>query len=93
MSTVTAILHVQPDGTLHLPLPAELRHGKVEVVATLTAVNDSAPNYPRATPEMIRHRKEALKKLRESGGLADIVSDPATWQREERRDRPLPEIN
>ena len=35
MSTITLILEPEADGTLHLPLPEELRHGKVEVVATL----------------------------------------------------------
>jgi hypothetical protein len=35
VSTITAILDPAPDGTLHLPVPAELRHGKIEVVATL----------------------------------------------------------
>ena len=38
MSTIHAILQPAADGTLHLPIPDELRQGKVEVVATLTAV-------------------------------------------------------
>jgi hypothetical protein len=42
MSTITAILDPQPDGTLHVPVPQELRHGKVKVVATLAAVPDMA---------------------------------------------------
>ena len=33
MSTVTAILEPEADGTLHLPLPKGLPPGKVEVVA------------------------------------------------------------
>jgi hypothetical protein len=92
MSTVTAILEAHPDGTIHLPLPVELRHGKVEVVATLKAVQETSPNGLRASPEMLDQRKEALRKLREAGGLRDVISDPASWQREERKDRPLPEI-
>ncbi len=35
MSTITAILEADVDGTLHLPLPMELRHGKVKVKADL----------------------------------------------------------
>ena len=35
MSTITLILEPEADGTLHLPLPLELRNGKVEIVATL----------------------------------------------------------
>ena len=38
MSTITAILEPDADGTLHLPLPVELRHGKVRVEATVEAV-------------------------------------------------------
>ena len=34
MSTITAIVEAGADGTLHLPLPAGLRHGKVIVMAS-----------------------------------------------------------
>lgn len=42
MSTITAILEADADGTLHLPLPAELRHGKIEVTATLKPADGAA---------------------------------------------------
>jgi hypothetical protein len=42
MSTITAILEADADGTLHLPLPAELRHGKIEVTATLKPANGAS---------------------------------------------------
>ena len=35
MSTITVILEPDSDGTRHLPLPPELRHGKLKVTATL----------------------------------------------------------
>ena len=35
MGTITVILEADVDGTLHLPLPAEFREGKVRVTATL----------------------------------------------------------
>lgn len=35
MSTFTAILNPDSDGSLHLPLPPELRHTPVKVTATL----------------------------------------------------------
>jgi hypothetical protein len=35
MSTIKAILEASADGTLHLPLPPELRQGKLNVVATV----------------------------------------------------------
>lgn len=38
MSTIFAIFEPDLDGTLHLPLPEELRHGKVKVVAKIEAV-------------------------------------------------------
>lgn len=90
MNTITAILEADADGTLHLPVVPELRHGKVEVTATLRAANGSSPTPPRATPEMVKRRQEAFQKLREMGGLYDAIPDPAAWQREIRQDRPLP---
>ena len=38
MSTITAILEPDADGSLRLPLPPELRHTSVKVTATLEAV-------------------------------------------------------
>ena len=90
MSIITAILEADADGTLHLPLPAELRHGKVEVTATLKAANGASSAVPRATPEMVAQRKAAFQKLRELGGLRDMIPDPMAWQREMRKDRSLP---
>lgn len=45
---------------------------------------------PRATPEMLQRRRVAFQKLRELGGLRDLIPDPLAWQRELRQDRPLP---
>jgi len=42
VSTITVILEAASDGTLHLPVPEELRHGKVEVVATIRPVPPQA---------------------------------------------------
>ena len=90
MSTITAILEADADGTLHLPLPKELRHGKIEVTATLKPANGTASTVTKATPEMVARRKAAFQKLRESGGLRAVIPDPSAWQREMRRDRTLP---
>lgn len=47
LNTITAILEPNADGTLHLPLPPELRRGKVKVEATLRPVpEDSADAAP-----------------------------------------------
>lgn len=82
MSTITVVLKPDADGTLHLPVPAELRHGKVKVVATLES-EPAVTTAKRGTP------LEALKELRKLGTFSDIA-DPVAWQREQRQDRPLP---
>ena len=92
MSTITAILKADADGTLHLPLPAELRGGKVKVIASVEAADDSVKTPPArltATPEMIKERMEALAEVRRLNPYRDII-DPVAWQREIREDRPLP---
>lgn len=87
MSTITAILEPDADGTLHLPLPAELRHGKIKVEARLEAAPQASPaeaSTEKGTP------LEAFEELRKLGGLRHIIPDPVAWQREQRADRPLP---
>jgi hypothetical protein len=83
MSTITAILEPDADGTLHLPLPPELRHGKVQVTATLQPANGTS-HTPSATAQMVAQRKAAFQKLRELGGLRQAIPDPVAWQREMR---------
>ena len=82
MSTITAILQPDADGSLHLPLPPELREGMVRVEATLEAVVP-APQ-PAASP------LEAFKALRAMGGLQHVIPVPVAWQREQRKERDLP---
>ena len=82
MSKITAILEADPDGTVHVPLPPELRNTRVRVTATLEAAATEAPRQP-GTP------LEALKELRKLGAFRD-VADPVAWQRAQRRDRALP---
>ncbi len=90
MSTITAILKPHADGSLHLPLPAELRHRRVRIEAKLEAADEMKSGPWLATPEMLRQRKEALTALRALGGLKDVIPDPVAWQREQREDRSLP---
>jgi hypothetical protein len=82
MSTITAILEPDADGTLHLPLPLDLRYSKVHVTATLEA---AVQKSERPTREAAL---AALKRLRARGTFQEI-SDPVAWQREIRKDRPL----
>src|SRR4051794_5813840 len=95
MSTITAILEADADGTLHLPVPEQLRRGKVRVEATIEAVESApalvkAPRAPLvATPEMLERRKAAMAEVGRLNPYRDIV-DPLAWQKEIRKDRPLP---
>ena len=87
MNTITAILEADADGTLHLPVPQNLRRGKVKVVATLQAEQEaSAPDGDAGTKTPL----EALKELRKLGGLRHVIPDPVAWQHEQRKERTLP---
>ena len=68
---------------MHLPLPEELRQGKVMVVATLVKVAEAPPASCSV---------DHLRKIATRGGLQDIT-DPARWQQEIRQDRALPGRN
>ena len=86
MSTITAILERDADGTLHRPLPADAPSGKVKVTATLEPVHTGDAtarqgNWERAT--------YALRRIAVRGGIRSIP-DPVACQREIRKDRPLP---
>jgi hypothetical protein len=45
MNMVTAILEPEADGSVRLPLPAELRHTIVKVTATLEPVTSARPRF------------------------------------------------
>ena len=84
MCTITAILEPHADGTLHLPLPANLRRGRVRVVASLTVDEESMAKASKETP------LQALQELRKLGGLRHAIPDPVAWQKEQRQERELP---
>jgi hypothetical protein len=89
MSTITAILEPDPDGTIHLPLPVELRGSKIKVTATL---EPSLPDSPSMAADWPSRRDAALtilQRIRERGGIQSIP-DPAAWQKEMRQDHDLP---
>lgn len=96
MATITAILEADADGTLHLPVPASMRQGKVRVEARLESIRpDDGVSPPLSspssvTPEMLEARRQALATLRQMDPFRDI-DDPVSWQRDLRRDRTPPE--
>ena len=75
MSTITAILEPDADGSLHLPLPSEMRRGKIKVVASLTAVSgDAEPMPARIVP--IPPARGARPKV------GEVTSAPVRWSAE-----------
>ena len=85
MSTITAILDADADGTLHLPLPAELRGGKIRVEAKMEAVEKSDVSEEQRKAELL----EIMERIRARNPFKDIT-DPVAWQREMREDVTLP---
>ena len=81
MSTITAVLDACPDGTLHLPLPPDLRGVRVRVEAKLEA----APSTAKSPVEL----RAIMRKLRDRNPFRG-VNDPVAWQREAREDVRLP---
>ena len=72
MSTIKATLQPHPDGTLHLPLPPDLRHGTLRITATVEPVERGA-----AAPadERLRGFGCLKGKLRLSPGFDDPLDD------------------
>jgi len=85
VSTITAILEPDADGTVHLPLPAELRHGKVRVEAKVEAVETPAIDEEQRKRELL----EIMERIRARNPFKNIA-DPVAWQREMREDVVLP---
>ncbi len=87
MSTITAILEADQDGTLHLPLPAELRWGRVRVEAKL----EQAPSEEDDAAETGRQQRllAIMERIRARNPFKTI-QDPVAWQREMREDVRLP---
>ena len=84
MSTITAILEPDSDGTLHLPLPLELRRGKVRVEAKLELA-------PVENSETVRQERLAsIKKHIRARNPFKLIKDPVARQREMREDVKLP---
>ena len=81
MSIITAVLDACPDGTLHLPLPPDLRGTRVRVEAKLEA----APSAAKSPVEL----RAIMQKLRDRNPFRGI-KDPVAWQRDAREDVRLP---
>lgn len=83
MSTITAVLEADADGTLHLPVPEDLHGVKVKITATIEAAERTAEEQQARYEKVLA----AIKSLQARGNFEDV--DPVAWQREIRADRPL----
>ena len=95
VKTVTTDAEIAADGSVKIvtPLPAWVKPGRARVLVAVEDSPESQAQSPRprltATPEMIARRKAALAEVRKLNPYRDIT-EPAAWQKEIRKDRPLP---
>lgn len=95
MNTIRTEVEITTDGGLKLlsPLPAWLKPGRAQIMVMVKDDSTGAAKPKRAkliaTPEMLTARKAALDAVRELDPYRDIT-DPVAWQKEIRKDKPLP---
>ncbi|WP_395746767.1 hypothetical protein [Prosthecobacter sp.] len=94
MNTLETDVEIGADGSLKLlsPLPDWLKPGRMHLVLSVPLEGTAKPRrlIPTATPEMLVKRAAALEGLRATGGLKDVIPDPAAWQQDLREDVILP---
>jgi hypothetical protein len=81
VSTITAILEADADGSIHLPVPEEMRRGKVKVTATLITVSGETGQAVNTL--------DPLRRIAARGANKSIP-DRARSQQKVRQDLPLP---
>ena len=81
VSTITAVLDADPDGTLHLPLPPDLHGTRIRIEAKLEAT--------KPAPQAKGGLRAVMRQIRARNPFR-AISDPVAWQREEREDVSLP---
>ena len=94
MRTISTQAEIDAKGWLKVRTraPKGLPPGVVRAVIVLDA-SEKVPSQrqplPVETPEQMAKRVEAMTRLAAMGGIPEIP-DPVAWQREIRKDRPLP---
>ena len=86
MRTFSVTLELDQDGTVHLPLPPDLRNTRLRISGTFEPVEEASPE---ASSLQTLSMEELLERIRERNPFRDI-KDPVAWQREVREDRELP---
>lgn len=79
VSTITAVLDADPDGTLHLPLPAELRCTKVKVTATLENVG-AQPLQTGSKLRALLSADRGLDGKTATARIAEVYEDREAWR-------------
>ncbi len=91
MDTIDVILTPSADGTLHLPLPANLRRGPVHVVATLAA--QEAESIPEHAIVRLCHDLDADGlKAGEIGTVVHVYEGAAAYEVEFIHGRTRPKL-
>ena len=85
MSTITAILEADADGTLHLPLPELWKRGKYKVEARIDPVEPAVASDEEQSSGLL----EIMERIARRNPFRDIP-DPVAWQQEMREDVTLP---
>lgn len=60
------------------------------ILAPQAAEAEKPPTVPVMTPEARKQAGEILRRIAERGKFAPEITDVVAWQREVRRDRPMP---
>ena len=95
MKTLTTDAEIAADGSVKILtlLPAWVKPGRARALLLAEESTEGKAKPPRpkltATPEMIARRQAALAEVRKLNPYRDIT-DPVAWQKEIRKDRPLP---
>ena len=86
MKTLETDAEINVDGSMKLlsPLPVWLKPGRRRLLLVV-----DEPVSESAIPPQEETLLDALKRLRKLGTFREIA-DPVAWQREIRKDRPLP---
>ena len=85
MSTITLTLEADADGTVHVPVPPELRNQKLKVTASIEPLILD----PERERRRVQDLNDLMERIRAKNPFRDI-EDPVAWQREMREDRELP---
>ena len=80
METIKTKIHIDSEGWIKIKAPVEYFNQDAEAILIFNPTLESVKNNEQAL--------QALQNIAKTGGLD--IKDPSEWQREIRKDRPLP---